>query len=1028
MDELKSSDPSMTMNKLKSEFESNNAVLEEQLLNFSNHIAPYLVSSGIKEGTNNSSLKALDGMKYYRLRSCTVERTDDTTAYIGERIEKLFTALYALKKPVVYGVVSREGKASIMLGLHADNNEIATSVMNGLLTGIDVEIMASPFSTPTTEKQEEREASPLPGGFICSVPTIKIENQKQSFDLSTLMKSLNGKDYSVLFYAKPIDDAQIRYSEVLKVKDAAFAISKKSISRQNSVNTSRTVSSTTTVNTRGVIQEFANQVIRDKKLDFNGLLNSFIDSGSKASTDSKTETVESFTDGVSFDIQNGMALELMEYCDNAIERLKIGQTIGLWNTIITYSAENQIDADIIRSCLLGELVKPATNVLPPAFFSYPEKNTQPVLLTDKTDLMVPMTTAELSMLCTPPTTSAPFFEIKISKQYPMIPSQGDVEIGKVSDGNRAFDKMSFSLKKEDLNKHTFICGITGSGKTTTVKGILSKSDTPYLVIESAKKEYRNIRDIEVVYTLGKPEINCVRMNPFYVQYGINLQTHIDFLKDLFNASFSFYGPMPYILEKCLSNIYRKKGWNVTLGYHPLTINLDGPTDVFDVNYMQRQYALKTCSFIFPTMQDLKDEVQRYIEEELKYDGEVAGNIKTAILSRLESLCVGSKGFMFNTHDHLDMETLMSQKIVFELEGLADDSDKAFCVGMLLVFINEYRQISKELDSTKGLKHLLVIEEAHRLLKNVSTEKTSESIGNPKGKAVEHFTNMIAEMRSYGQGVIIAEQIPSKLAPDVIKNSSNKIVQRIVSGDDQELIANAIGMDREDAVFLGNLKAGYALCHAEGMNLPVLVAVNDFKDTPKADADIQSKSNQDITDIFDKINQQLISESISGILDSLAFKILNSLMITDDNLIAQQITQLGEIISFETERNGIKLLPMTTERQKKVFGELLAERILIILNNGIYSFGRLVPDELYQAIMELCQTCMREKVAPVREQLKKAYQQEPKQKCFEIIPHIIKLNYDESLNLENTLRTYFLKNIPETALSELLVKTKEVLKA
>ena len=113
------------------------------------------------------------------------------------------------------------------------------------------------------------------------------------------------------------------------------------------------------------------------------------------------------------------------------------------------------------------------------------------------------------------------------------------------------------------------------------------------------------------------------------------------------------------------------------------------------------------------------------------------------------------------------------------------------VGLLVVFINEYRQIAKELDAKKGLKHLLVIEEAHRLLKNVDTEKSSENMGNPKGKAVEHFTNMIAEMRSYGQGVIIAEQIPSKLAPEVIKNSSNKIVQRIVSGDDQAIIANTI---------------------------------------------------------------------------------------------------------------------------------------------------------------------------------------------------------------------------------------------
>ena len=147
---------------------------------------------------------------------------------------------------------------------------------------------------------------------------------------------------------------------------------------------------------------------------------------------------------------------------------------------------------------------------------------------------------------------------------------------------------------------------------------------------------------------------------------------------------------------------------------------------------------------------------------MNYEGEVAGNIKTAIKARLESLCAGAKGYMFNTRDFLDMDQLMKEKAVFELEGLADDSDKAFAVGLMVIFVNEYRQICGRRNSKESpLAHLLVIEEAHRLLKNTATEKTSEDTRNRTGKAVEHFTNMIAEMRSYGQGVIVAAQIPTK---------------------------------------------------------------------------------------------------------------------------------------------------------------------------------------------------------------------------------------------------------------------------
>jgi hypothetical protein len=262
--------------------------------------------------------------------------------------------------------------------------------------------------------------------------------------------------------------------------------------------------------------------------------------------------------------------------------------------------------------------------------------------------------------------------------------------------------------------------------------------------------------------------------------------------------------MPYILEKCLHNIYVKKGWNLSMGYHPWLAKTKSAMHLFDSEYIANRYARNEHKYVFPTMYDLKMEIEDYVKN-MGYEGELSSNIKTAMLARLESLCVGAKGFMLNTSEIPLFASLLSKNVVFELEGLADDSDKAFTVGLLIIYLTEYRMYEKEIshDYKTQLKHLLVIEEAHRLLKNISTEKTGDDFGNPKGKAVEHFTNMIAEMRSYGQGVIISEQIPSKIAPDVIKNSSNKIIHRIVAKDDQEIVANMIGMNSKDAIYLGD---------------------------------------------------------------------------------------------------------------------------------------------------------------------------------------------------------------------------------
>ncbi len=167
------------------------------------------------------------------------------------------------------------------------------------------------------------------------------------------------------------------------------------------------------------------------------------------------------------------------------------------------------------------------------------------------------------------------------------------------------------------------------------------------------------------------------MNPFYILPGVSPQQHIDLLKDLFSASFAFYGPMPYIIEKCIYNIYARHGWNLTLGFHPLLSNSKQIDEMFDANKMKSFYSKQSHIYLFPTMQDLKDEIENYLlnDEEMTYEGEVKGNIQGALRARINSLCVGSKGYMFNTNDVENFEKLLEDNVVIELEGLSDDADK-----------------------------------------------------------------------------------------------------------------------------------------------------------------------------------------------------------------------------------------------------------------------------------------------------------------------------------------------------------------
>ncbi|WP_282937684.1 hypothetical protein [Paenibacillus sp. RC67] len=755
--------------------------------------------------------------------------------------------------------------------------------------------------------------------------------------------------------------------------------------------------------------------------------------GGKSHTEGYGEAISKAVMGseaISGDVQNGFAVELMNYADNAIERLKCGHNNGVWQTAITYSADSDMARNIIQACLCGELSKPDPDKLPLLTFSLGKNmdNNQELLIPDflNSDIQSPLcsyiNSSELGLLCTLPSESVPDFELRTARRFPLIKSlecEASATVGHVADGKRIIGNMPFSFSLADLNKHTFVCGITGSGKTTTVKKILIGAQKPFLVIESAKKEYRNLSLETTVYTLGKPEINCPRINPFYIMPGVSPGAHIDYLKDLFNASFSFYGPMPYILEKCLHNVYKNKGWNLTLGFHPMLVNERSNVDFFDINYMHKQYALQAHRFLFPTMQELKDEIERYIKEEMDYEGDVAGNIKTAIKIRLENLCIGAKGYMFNTYDYLDFGKLLQENAVFELEGLADDSDKAFCVGLMVIFINEYRQIVKESHGSRKLElqHLLVIEEAHRLLKNVDTERSSENMGNPKGKAVEHFTNMIAEMRSYGQGVIVAEQIPSKLAPDVIKNSSNKIIQRIVAADDQQIIANTIGVSPEEALQLGALETGYALCHKEGMSLPVSVKVQSVDDVYVSDEALYNvETAERIRQINISIARSILSDGDLAKRKSLAF--LNTLLIEE----AQLVVEACELIlfAFESFLKRRDAAMVQCKDYKTICATILAEMVQGFLIRGTYSVNSLPNDDTVSLIENLLKRPSIDAVILLKNSLARLYGRNTEIYAKRIVSELIKRKGSPNLDLSATIETYFIKVTEQTKRSISLI--------
>ncbi|HVT67049.1 MAG TPA: helicase HerA-like domain-containing protein, partial [Trebonia sp.] len=410
--------------------------------------------------------------------------------------------------------------------------------------------------------------------------------------------------------------------------------------------------------------------------------------------------------------------------------------------------------------------------------------------------------------------------------------------GTVLDGSR-LPAGPFAVPLDSVNRHVFVCGATGSGKSQTVRNILealTAAGIPWLVIEPAKAEYRRmaarIPDHEVIVIRpGDPDAVAAGINPLEPATGPDgarypLQVHADLVRGLFLAAFQAEEPFPQVLAQALDRVYREAGWDMVSG----------------------EPAVEGAAY--PGLGDLQAAAMAVIDD-IGYGKEVRDNIRGFVAVRVGSLQSGTTGRFLSGRFPVDFGKLVSGNVVLEVEDAGDDMDKAFLIGCVLVRLSEFLRLRDRAEAARkthhagepgpadstgkpgetegagqsrvtGLRHVTVIEEAHRLLR-----QPPEGAGaGAAAKAVEMFADVLAEIRAYGEGIVIAEQIPTKLIVDAIKNTAVKLMHRLPARDDRDAVGASMNMGEAESAFVTTLLPGEAAAFADGMDFPVLVRLPD----------------------------------------------------------------------------------------------------------------------------------------------------------------------------------------------------------
>ena len=357
--------------------------------------------------------------------------------------------------------------------------------------------------------------------------------------------------------------------------------------------------------------------------------------------------------------------------------------------------------------------------------------------------------------------------------------EGEIELGNIVVHSSTTSHHA-CIPVDMLTKHCFLTGMTGSGKTTSCFSILVQLyqlGIPFLVIEPVKSEYRSllthIPGLQV-FTLGDENTAPFRLNIFEPPKDVKIQTHLDNLDAAWNASFVMYSPLPYIVKQVLAETYAACGWDIAKNTRGNPITLD----------------------------DFRVQTEK-VSQRLGYEPKVVMDIEASLKTRIASLSLGGKGPMFNTLASIPMDDLLRRPTVIELKNIQNNEEKAFVAALLMMDIAEY--IERK-GASKQLRHLTLIEEAHRLLPNISSQKGDPESADPRKKIVEQFADMLAEVRAFGEGLAIVEQIPTKIIPDAIKNTATKVAHRVPAADDREVLAGAMNLSKRQAVAFTGLEA------------------------------------------------------------------------------------------------------------------------------------------------------------------------------------------------------------------------------
>lgn len=762
------------------------------------------------------------------------------------RWQAVLSSLHSWNERVLFLLRRKDGATSIYLGLQGDD-------MEGSLARLETALVNS-LPGITSSRIGFQEAMDIAGsltkskhcGAVTGIPSFRKETRFQ--DLQTLdslafgIRDVFGRDadFSVMVVAEPISDEGISdiISRMMELGTDIHKEVHKSYNSQEGINKG----SNQTLGIGGLLESMAAIVPT-----MGTVLASWVGSGVQLQ---KTKSI-SFSLSETTDFLNKFAEYTERIIDTHCDRLRKGRNLGFWNAGVYVLSNDEHNTGTVLGMLRSVYSGDESFIEPIRVHRFkPQSGAAEVvsnmslipLQSEKTEekewhifgknyqyVSTPVNTQELSLFTSLPRKDVPGLRfVKTAVRFANNPGlqsgKRSLVLGKIKDYG-VEQKTDYKIDIDALVRHSLIVGGTGSGKSTTCRRLIQSAmdiGAPILIIEPAKEEYTRwfleLRKAGKQVNIFMPgatafegeKLGRLKLNPFQPAAvpgaTIDMMTRCEQLTALVNASLPSSDVLPVIMDETFFTFLKDQPFGGDF--------MQGEMNQLE-NYPKIEGAIETAKRVLKAR---------------GYTDEVSQGIGAAVETRLTYLSRGKRGEILNVFNSTPWDQLFDQTTVINLSRLANPKDRALIMSIILLALHEYRvsRFSTDEDyrrkaGSNQLMHLTVVEEAHNVLAAPAAD--AQGTGNPQQVVADLFSNMLSEIRAYGEGLMIVDQSPTKLIPDVIKNTNYKIAHRMTARDDCAVMASALALRDEQAGIIPTLEIGNAIIYGDKDDAASWVKVN-----------------------------------------------------------------------------------------------------------------------------------------------------------------------------------------------------------